>query len=140
MFGHHSLSLPIFPCDLDIERTLRQLRIEKNSSLRARSLEHMAKEPKPVLLRDHYVSSTYTPSSCLQLLHITVAQYEIESSIIQMLPSFYGLNNKDPYKYLNEFIEIYSTIRLQNISKYTLRMCLFPFSLEDKAKYWSNFL
>jgi hypothetical protein len=112
MFGRRSLSLPIFSCDLDIERTLIQLRTERNSSLRARSEEHMAEEPKPVLLRDHYVPPTYTPSSCLQLPHITTAQYENKSSIIQMLPSFYGLNNEDSYKHLDEFIEICSTMRL----------------------------
>jgi hypothetical protein len=70
-----------------------------------------------------------------QLPHITAAQYEIKSSIIQMLPSFYGLNNEDPYKHLYEFIEICSTIRLQNFSEDALRIHLFPFSLKDKAKH-----
>jgi hypothetical protein len=82
MFGRRSLSLPIFPCDIDIERTLRQLRTERDSSLRACTVEHMAEEPRPKLLRDHYVPSTYTSSSCLQLPNITAAQYEIKSSII----------------------------------------------------------
>jgi hypothetical protein len=83
-----SLSLHFYPSDLDIERTLRQLRSERNPSLRAHSEEHMVEEPRPVLLRDHYIPSTYTPSSCLQLPNITIAQYEIKSNIIQMLPSF----------------------------------------------------
>jgi hypothetical protein len=100
----------------------------------------MAKEPRHVLLKDHYVPSRYTPSSCLQLPNITAAQYEIKSSIIQMLLSFYGLSNEDPYKHLDEFIEICSTMRLQNFSKDALRMRLFPFSLKDKAKYWLNSL
>jgi len=98
----------------------------------------MAKESKPVLLKDHYIPSTYTPSSCLQLPHIMAAQYEIKSSIIQILSSFYGLNNEDPYKHLDKFIEICSTMRLQNISEDTLRMRLFPFFLKDKAKHWLN--
>jgi hypothetical protein len=91
-------------------------------------------------LRDHYFPITYTPSSSLQLPNITVAQYEIKPNIIQMLPSFYGLNNEDPYKYLDEFLEICLTMRLQNISEDALRMHLFPFSLKDKAKYWLNSL
>jgi hypothetical protein len=57
-----------------------------------------------------------------------------------MLPSFYGLSNEDPYKHLDEFIEICSTMRLQNFSEDALRMHLFPFSLKDKAKYWLNSL
>jgi hypothetical protein len=65
-----------------------------------------------------------------------VTNYEIKSSIIQMLSSFYGLNNEDPYKHIDEFLEIYSTIKLQGFSKDALRMLLFPFSLKDKAKHW----
>jgi hypothetical protein len=91
---------------------------------------------RPVLLRDHYLPSTYYSPSCLQLPNVTVANYEIKSSIIQMLPSFYGLNNEDPYKHIDEFLEIYSTIKLQGFSKDALRMLLFPFSLKDKAKHW----
>jgi len=91
-------------------------------------------------LRDHYVPSTYTPTSSLQLPDITAAHFEIKSGFIQMLPLFYELNTEDPYKHLDEFIEIYFTIRLQNFSEDALRMRLFPFSLKDKAKYWLNSL
>jgi len=57
-----------------------------------------------------------------------------------MLPLFYGLRTEDPYKHLDEFIEICSTIRLHNFSEDALRMRLFPFSLKDKAKFWLNSL
>jgi hypothetical protein len=100
----------------------------------------MAEPPPPGLLRDHYVPSTYTPSSCLQLPNITTPQYEIKSSLIQVFPSFYGLTNEGLYKHLDEFIEICSTMRLQNFFKDALRMRLFPFSLKDKAEYWLNSL
>jgi len=65
-----------------------------------------------------------------------VANYEIKSNTIQMLPSFYGLNNEDPYKYIDEFLEICSTIKVQGFSKDALRIRLFLFSLKDKAKHW----
>jgi hypothetical protein len=64
----------------------------------------MAEEPKPVLLGDHYVPSTYTPTSSLQLLDIMATHFEIKSGFIQMLPLFYGFNTEDPYKHLDEFI------------------------------------
>jgi len=102
-----------------------------------RSIEIMAgKKERLVLLRDHYLPSTYNSPSCLQLPNVTVASYEIKSSIIQMLPSFYGLNNEDPYKHIDEFLEICSTIKMHGFSEDALRMRLFPFSLEDKAKHW----
>jgi len=140
MFGRRSLLLPIIPYDLDLERIPRRCRYERNSRRKARSKTPMAEEQKPVLLRDHYVPTTYTPSSSLQLPDITAAHYEIKPSIIQMLPSFYGLDNEDPYKHLDEFLEICLTMRLQNISEDALRMRLFPFSLKDRAKYWLNSL
>jgi len=104
MFGQRSLLLPIIPYDLDLERIPRRRRSEWNSRRKARSKTPMAEEKKPVLLRDHYFPITYTPSSSLQLPNITIAHYEIKPNIIQMLPSFYGLNNEDPYKYLDEFL------------------------------------
>jgi hypothetical protein len=140
MFGRRSLSLPIFPYDPNLERISRRSRSKRNSRLRAHSNSPMAEEPKPVLLRDHYVPSTYTPTSSLQLPDITAAHFEIKSGFIQMLPLFYGLSTEDPYKHLDDFIEICSTIRLQNFTEDALRMRLFPFSLKDKAKYWLNSL
>jgi hypothetical protein len=70
------------------------------------------------------------------LPNITAAHFEIKSGFIQMLPLFYELNTEDPYKHLDKFIEICSTIRLQNFTEDALRMRLFPFSLKEKAKYW----
>jgi hypothetical protein len=71
MFGRRSLSLPIFPTDLDLERILRQQRTERNLDLRGPTVEHMLEENRVVLLRDHY-----TPSSCLRLPNITATQYK----------------------------------------------------------------
>lgn len=112
MFGRRSLSLPIFPYDPNLERISRRSRSKRNSRLRAHSDSPMAEEPKPVLLRDHYVPSTYIPTSSLQLPDIMATHFEIKTGFIQMLPLFYGLNTDDPYKHLDEFIEICSTIRL----------------------------
>jgi hypothetical protein len=135
MLGRRSLSLPLKLCDLELECTLRQSRKERKPSVsKERSIEIMAGEQeRPVLLRDHYLPSIYNSPSCLQLPNVTVDNYEIKSSIIQMLPSFYGLNNEDPYKHIDEFLEICSTIKMHGFTEDTLRMRLFPFSLKDKT-------
>jgi hypothetical protein len=140
MFGGRSLSLLIFSYDPNLWRISRRSISKRNSRLRAHSKSPMVEEPKPVLLRDYYVPSTYTPTSSLQLPDITAAHFEIKSGFIQMLLLFYRINTGDPYKHLDEFIEICSTIRLQNFLDDALRMRLFPFSLKDKAKYWLNSL
>ena len=71
---------------------------------------------------------------------IEATQYEIKSIIIQMLPSFYGLNNEDPYKHMDEFLEMCLTIKIHNFSDDALRLKLFSFLLKDKAKYWLHSL
>ena len=85
---------------------------------------------QPVTLRDPFVPTNYTPTSCIHIPNVGASQYEIKSNIIQMPPSFYGLNNEDPYKHLDEFMEICSTMKLQNFTDDALRLTLFPFSLE----------
>ena len=86
-------------------------------------------------LRDHFTPTTYAPTLCINMPQIGATHYEIKSSIIQMLPSFYGLSNEDPYKHLDEFLEICFTVKIQNFTDDALKMTLFPFSLKDKAKH-----
>jgi len=62
--------------------------------------------------------------------------FEIKYSLIQMLPSFYGLESENPFKHVDALLEICSTVFLNNISDDALRLRLFPFSLTDKAKVW----
>ena len=125
MLEHHSLRPKIQSLDPKIERTLR--------ANRSRNMDAKDNEP-PCQLREYFTPS-YTYSPYIQVPPIEATQYEIKSSIIQMLPSFCGLANKDPYKYLDEFLEICSIVKIQNFSDDSLRLKLFPFSLKDKAKY-----
>ena len=95
--------------------------------------ENLGEPPKQ--MKEYFILSTYNPSTCIHLLDIPASHYEIKSTTIQMLPSFYGNTNEDPYKYLDEFLEICSTVKIQNFTDDALRLTLFPFSLKDKAKY-----
>ena len=95
---------------------------------------HQLEAPKQ--MKEYFIPSNYQPSSCIRLPNVPASQYEIKSSTIQMLPSFYGKTNEDPYKHLDEFLEICSTVKIQNFTDDALRLTLFPFSLKDKAKHW----
>ena len=88
------------------------------------------------LLREYFMPNTYTPASCIARPDVGVNHFEIKASVIQMLPSFYGLSNEDPYRHLDEFLEICSIVRINNFGDDTMRLTLFPFSLKDKAKHW----
>ena len=94
MLGRRSLSFPLIPCDLELERTLRQTRIERNSNLLEEHHTKTIGEVNHMALRDHYLPTTYITPSCLKLPDVTAAHYEIKPSTIQSLPSFLGLSTK----------------------------------------------
>ena len=76
-------------------------------------------------LREYFMPNTYTPASCITRPDVGVSHFEIKASVIQMLPSFYGLSNEDPYRHLDEFLEICSTVRINNFGDDAMRLTLF---------------
>ena len=84
-------------------------------------------------MKEYFIPSTYNPSTCIHLPDILTSHYKIKSTTIQMLPSFYENINEDPYKHLDEFLEICSTIKIQNFIDDALRLILFSFHLKIKS-------
>jgi hypothetical protein len=136
MLGRRSLSLPLNSCDLDIEHTLRQLRVERKANLSKENTTGTMVGAPHIALQDHYIPPTYTTPSCLRLPEITATHYEIKPSTVQSLPTFLGFTHENPYDFLSEFQTIYSTIQLMGFTKDALKMCLFVFALKDRAKHW----
>ena len=54
-------------------------------------------------LKEHYTPSENASPSCIQLPAVPTAQYKIKPSTINLIPSFYGLNNEDPYNHIDDF-------------------------------------
>ena len=97
--------------------------------------------PPPLkVLKEHYTPSEYVSPLCIQLPTVQAAQYEIKPNTINLIHSYYGLNNEDSYNHIDEFLVICSMVRINNFSSEALKMFLFPFSLNDKAKYWLSTL
>ena len=141
MRGRRSLHPKLSAYISEIERHLHLLQ----RNLMANNLNPMAENPgqfnpifdnQPKQMKDYFIPTSYNPSSCIQIPNVLAIQYEIKSTTIQMLPSFYGNPNEDPYRHLDEFLKICSTVKIQNFTDDALRLTLFPFSLKDKTKYW----
>ena len=130
------MSLPLITCDPNIEHTLRQLRVERTSKLPKEHTTDTMAGANRMALEDHYIPPTYSTPSCLRLPDVTETHYEIKPSTIQSLPAFLGLTHENPYDFLSDFQIICSTIQLTRFTKDTLRMCLFPFALKERAKHW----
>lgn len=140
MFGRRSCNPDLEKLDLELERTLRAFRglsIKPTvlGDLISVDMANNGGQQQPQPLKTHFVPTTYTNPSCLQMPVVT-GHYEIRPQTIQMLPSFYGKSNEDPYQHLNEFLELCTTVNVQNLSENALKLRLFPFSLKDRAKHW----
>ena len=59
---------------------------------------------------------------------------------IQLLPTFHGLENENPYEHIKAFEEACSINLDGKMNADTLYLKLFPFSLKDKARHWLNAL
>ena len=86
-------------------------------------------------LRDHMNPTRTSAPSCI-VFPPDASHCNFNPSIIQLLPSFHGLDLENPYLHLREFEEVCNTYNDSNCNMSTIRLKLFPFSLKDKAKIW----
>ncbi|XP_062075371.1 uncharacterized protein LOC133779424 [Humulus lupulus] len=103
----------------------------------------MEQEPNVVqekTLLEYFSPISSNAPSCIVLPTTNATHFELKPSIIQLLPSFYGLEREDPYMHVKDFLEICSTFRFQNFSDESVKLRLFPISLKDRAKAWLNSL
>ncbi|CAN6447170.1 unnamed protein product [Victoria cruziana] len=139
MHGRRSLEQDLISLVPDLPRLCRELR--------ARSVAEMGqqgplagqmppREKPPRLLREFFIPTEYDRGIGGMGPHIGAAHYEIKASTINMLPSFYSLASEDPYRHLDEYLDICATVRISHIKNDALRLRLFPFSLKEKVKNW----
>jgi hypothetical protein len=86
-------------------------------------------------LRDHMNPTTKIVPSCI-VFPPDASHFNFKPDIIQLLPTFHGLDLENPYLHLREFEEVCNTYNDLNCSMNTIRLKLFPFSLKDKVKTW----
>ncbi|KAL9238941.1 hypothetical protein vseg_013306 [Gypsophila vaccaria] len=66
--------------------------------------------------------------------------FELESGIIHLLPTFHGLSTEDPNKQLSDFHIVYSSMKPTGVTDDQLKMRAFSFSLKDAARDWLYYL
>ena len=62
--------------------------------------------------------------------------FDFKPGMIQLLPTFHGMESENPYSHVLEFEEVCGTFPTQGCRLDTVLLKLFPFSLKDKAKTW----
>ncbi|XP_023772380.2 uncharacterized protein LOC111921039 [Lactuca sativa] len=61
---------------------------------------------------------------------------ELKSGLIHLLPTFIGLENEDPHKFLTEFHVVCVGMKPHNVTEDQIKLRAFPFAVQDSAKDW----
>jgi hypothetical protein len=170
MHGRRSLNLELTPLDPDLERNIRRARRaqaemgdnqkeprveqheenrrdeeeenEEFEDARAGNGEHkrMYELDFTTALHELFAPTVVSTHSCIVLPPTNATHYDLKPHVIQMLPSFYGLDHENPYSHVKKFRSITATKKFQNFSEESVNLRLFPFSLHDRATEWLDSL
>ncbi|KAI9196464.1 hypothetical protein LWI28_024184 [Acer negundo] len=118
MHNRHSRSLERMPYDLEIERTIRQLR-RTHLALEKQMHDMALQEPNlNRTLMDYSAPFVSTSPSCIVRPPITANHFELKQSFIQMLPSFCGNSTEDPNLHIKEFLEISEIVKINGLQSF----------------------
>ena len=78
--------------------------------------------------------------SALSCIVPPIEQLVIRPQIVQLLPTFHGMESENPYAHIKECEEVCNTFREGGASINVMMLKLFPLTLKDKAKVWLNSL
>ena len=112
----HARTQNIIPFDPEIERTFRSQRKKKVLAMADRE-----QNAQPRTLKDY-------------VRPIVNDNYALINMVQQA--QFSGSPLDDPNIHLAMFLEICDTVKMNGVTKDTIRLRLFPFTLRDKARGW----
>ena len=87
----------------------------------------------PRTLRDYLQSARTTTPSCI-ILPDDAPNFSIKHGMMSKIPQFHGMDSESPYQHLADFELACTTFINRATTDEFIRLCLFPFSLKDKAK------
>nr|GEZ76374.1 reverse transcriptase domain-containing protein [Tanacetum cinerariifolium] len=69
---------------------------------------------------------------------ITANNFELKHGLINLVQNkqFFEHDKEDPHAHIRYFNKITSTMRVPNVSSTSIKLMLFPFSLEGAARIW----
>ena len=118
MHGRRSLLPNLEPIDLELEKTLRTHKHFKNK---------MDLQPQERPFKDYFSPLSNLSTSCIRYPNVADRSFELKSSVLNCLPTFYDLENEDPYNHLNDFHAICQTFKYENFSDNDVKLRLFHF-------------
>jgi hypothetical protein len=87
-------------------------------------------------LRELFTPVVTSSHSCIMLPLTNATHLDLKPHVIQLLPSFHGLDHESPYGHTKKFKDICATFKFQNFSEESVHLRLLPFSLQGRARAW----
>jgi hypothetical protein len=87
-------------------------------------------------LRDLFALVATSSHSCILLPPTNATHFDLKPHVIQLLPSFHGLDLENPYSHVKKFTDMCAAFKFQNFFEESVHLRLFPFALHDKARAW----
>jgi hypothetical protein len=137
MHGRRSLNLELTPLDLDLERNIRRARrAQMGDNQRNPRVEQQVEDQRheqeeneefqdagngehrrmyeldfTTSLHELFAPTAVSSHSCIVLPPTNATHYDLKPHVIQMLPSFYGLDHENPYSHIKKFRSITATTK-----------------------------
>nr|GFB54384.1 reverse transcriptase domain-containing protein [Tanacetum cinerariifolium] len=69
---------------------------------------------------------------------ILVENFEIKTNLFQLVQAnkFHGRENDNPYTHISNFKRMTATLKYRDVPNDSIKLMLFPYSLEDRARIW----
>nr|GEV52214.1 reverse transcriptase domain-containing protein [Tanacetum cinerariifolium] len=93
---------------------------------------------KPIQSQESIKAPTEGYEDAIVVLAITADNFELKHGLLTLVQNkqFYGLDEEDPHAHIRYFNKITSTLKFSNVPNMSIKLMLFPFSLEGAARIW----
>ena len=98
----------------------------------------MAEGPQNRPLKYYAIPSQEEPHNSIVAPAIEANNFELKPSLLSAVQQnqFPGNPTEDPNLHLSVFLQYADTVKANGVSPEAIRLCLFPFSLRDRARAW----
>jgi hypothetical protein len=102
--------------------------VEQLEQPRAENVDHTRS------LRDLFAPIATNSTSCIVLPPTNATHFDLKLHVIQLLPSFHGLDLENPYSHVKKFKDICATFKFQNFLRSLCTFYFFPsrFTIEPR--------
>nr|GEW24417.1 reverse transcriptase domain-containing protein [Tanacetum cinerariifolium] len=77
-------------------------------------------------------------AEAIVVLPIPAEHFEVKHSLINLVTSkqFFGFEKEDPHAHIRYFIKITSTLKYKDVPEMSIKLMLFPYSIDGPARIW----